>query len=295
MFQLNSLIKRNIKIFIKDKASVFFSFLSVMILLLLYFLFINNLYKDSLLNLGIDKKLETFIVTAQMMGGVLVLNTVTLSLGMLGTMVNDNYNKKTESFLVTPVSRTKITLSYVISTVLVTYVLTLVMFVITLIYILIMTGYMYSIGTILIIIGLLFVFTIISTSFMVLMVTFINSVSAFGAVSGIFGTIIGFTSGIYMPLSNFPEFLVKIASLIPFTQMTILMKKIMLEKPLKLLVEKTQIPTEGLDQIKEAFGVKELGLFGNNVNMWIIFIFITILTTFFFILSMKRISKKRVK
>lgn len=53
--------------------------------------------------------------------------------------------------------------------------------------------------------GLLGLYTFISITFMIWITTFIKSVNAFGTVSGILGTVIEFTSEIYMPLSELPE------------------------------------------------------------------------------------------
>lgn len=293
MYQIISLTKRNLKVFLKDKTAVFFSFLSIIILITLYFLFINSTFASSFEGFDINSKLKDFLITSQMMGGVLVLNTLTLSLGMLGTMVTDNYTKKTDSFLVTPVSRFKITLSYLLSTVLGTFALTLFMLLITLIYLVIVTGYIYSFLTIITIIGLLFLYTLISTTFMILLVTFIDSVNAFGAISGIFGTLVGFTSGIYMPLAILPAYIGKFSSVLPFTHMTILLKSVMLKKPFDLLVSNYNIPNDTMLEIKDGFGVLPIGILGNDLNMWFIFLFIGILTVGLFFLSLKRISKKR--
>ena len=76
MYDLISLIKRNTLTFLRDKAAVFFSFLSVIILLGLYFLFIGRQYTSGL---NMDDNLKTFLSASVMMGGVLVINTVSLA------------------------------------------------------------------------------------------------------------------------------------------------------------------------------------------------------------------------
>ena len=53
------LTKRNIKIYLRDKAAVFFSFLSIIILLALYFLFLKNAYiTDELADLLAKNEIE---------------------------------------------------------------------------------------------------------------------------------------------------------------------------------------------------------------------------------------------
>ena len=290
MYKFNNLVKTNIKIFIKDKTAVFFSLLSVIIMLSLYFLFLNNTYLDSLKDTNISQNLKSFLVTSQMMGGVLVISTITLSLGMMGNIVNDSYFNKTTSFLVTPIKRYKITLSYFVSGVIVTFILTLLMWFLTIVYVYINTGFLYNTSTIFIVTLLLLLYTLISTSIMIFVITFIKSVNAFGAFSGIFGTLIGFTSGIYMPLAILPSFMVKISSVLPFTHMTIYLKQILLKEPLKLIEE--QVSDEGIIELTKYFGTQEIGVFGLKIGLIYIFIFIIFITLITLILTMKRMSKK---
>ena len=112
MYDLMSLVKRNTLTFIRDKAAVFFSFLSVIILLALYFLFIGRQYTSGLDM--IDDNMKTFLSISVIMGGVLVINTVSLALGIMGNIITDLQYKKLDAFLVTPVKRYKIILSYTI-------------------------------------------------------------------------------------------------------------------------------------------------------------------------------------
>ena len=65
------------------------------------------------------------------MGGVLVINTVSLSLGVMGSIVTDIDTRKLDGFLVTPVKRYKIVLSYYLSSIIVTATLTIFMWLLT--------------------------------------------------------------------------------------------------------------------------------------------------------------------
>lgn len=290
MFEIKMLTKRNIKIFLRDRTAVFFSFLSVIILLSLYFLFINNTYMDSLKELPISDAQKSFLTLNQMMGGVLVINTFSLSLGMMGNMVNDLYFKKIDSFLVTPTERYKITLSYYIAAIIVTYVLSMIMWILTIIYIVAVTGYLYSFSTIIIVSLLLFLYTIVSTSIMLFLISFIKSVNAFGAIAGIFGTLIGFTSGIYMPLAILPKTMTYVSSFIPFTHMTILLKQQLLNKPISLI--ENAISIEAIETLKMVYGINEIGVIGFKVDMIIIMFGIIFISILFFLATIKRLSKK---
>lgn len=287
MYDLISLIKRNTLTFLRDKAAVFFSFLSVLILLALYFLFIGRQYTSGLDM--IDDNMKTFLSISVIMGGVLVINTVSLALGIMGNIITDLQYKKLDAFLVTPVKRYKIILSYYITAIMITSVLTLMMWFLTVLYVGISSGYWYSFLTIMKVSGLLVFYTFISATLMIFLTTILKSVNAFGALSGILGTFIGFMSGIYMPLSVLGKSMVYVASVVPFTHMTILLKQVMLKEPYALM------PGQAVEEIGVFYGTNEIGIFGQPVSMiWIMLgtLLISFLLLYF---AYRNMSKKMAK
>lgn len=287
MYDLIALIKRNTLAFLRDKTAVFFSLLSAIILLALYFLFIGRQYTSGLESFG--DNLATYLSTSVMMGGVLVINTVSLALGVMGNIINDLHYRKLDAFLVTPVKRYKIILSYFITSVLVTSALSLLMWALTIVYLGIVSGYWYSWIAIFQVSGLLVFYTFLSASLMIFLTTILKSVNAFGALSGVLGTFIGFICGIYMPLSILGKTMGYVASVFPFTHMTILLKQILLKGPYSLL------PLEVVENISVAYGTNEIGVFGQPVPMiWIMLasIFISILLLY---LAYRNMSKKMAK
>lgn len=259
MHDVISLIKRNTLTFLRDKTAVFFSFLSVIILLALYFLFIGKQYTSDLD--GVSDELKTFLSVSVIMGGVLVINTVSLALGVMGNIITDLQFKRLDAFLVTPVKRYKIVLSYYITSILVTSVLTIFMWVLTYLYVGIFSGYWYSFLTFIQVVGLIMFFTFISATLMIFLTTILKSVNAFGALSGVLGTLIGFISGIYMPLFVLGQSMVYVASIVPFTHMTILLKQVILKEPY------AELPQIVVDNLNVFYGTQEIGVFGQSVSM----------------------------
>ena len=296
MFEMISLVKRHIYKFLRDKAAVFTSLLSVIILLALYFLFIGKQYTQGLENL--DESLKLRLVIGVMMGGILVINTISLSLGVMGNLVTDIEQRKIEGFLVSPIKRYKIVLSYYLSSIIVTAALTLLMWGLTILYAGLFGNTWYPADVILLVSLLIIAYTFISTAMMVYLTTLIKSVNAFGTLAGVLGTFIGFLSGIYMPLTVLGKSMVYVASLNPFTHMAILLKKVMLEKPFielgTIFSNNPNIinPTSELDMIKSIYGAKEIGIVGMDVSLTIIFIGITVLTGLFLYLSYINMMKK---
>ncbi|HRX44402.1 MAG TPA: ABC transporter permease [Acholeplasmataceae bacterium] len=287
MNDLMSLVKRNTLAFLRDKAAVFFSFLSVIILLALYFLFIGKQYTSDLTMVSNDMKI--FLSVGVIMGGVLVINTVSLSLGVMGNIITDLQFKRLDAFLVTPVKRYKIILSYYITSIIVTVVLTLVMWFLTVLYVGIFSGYWYTFLTIIKVSGLLIFYTFISATLMIFLTTILKSVNAFGALSGVLGTFIGFISGIYMPLFVLGKSMVYVASLVPFTHMTILLKQVLLKEPYALL------PGEMVDEISGFYGTNEVGVLGQDVNLFWILLVSLLLSFLLLYFAYRNMSRKMTK
>ncbi len=287
MNDLMSLVKRNTLAFLRDKAAVFFSFLSVIILLALYFLFIGKQYTSDLTMVSDEMKI--FLSVGVIMGGVLVINTVSLSLGVMGNIITDLQFKRLDAFLVTPVKRYKIILSYYITSIIVTAVLTLIMWLLTILYVGIFSGYWYTFLTIIKVSGLLIFYTFISATLMIFLTTILKSVNAFGALSGVLGTFIGFISGIYMPLFVLGKSMVYVASVVPFTHMTILLKQVLLKEPYALL------PGEMVNEISSFYGTNEVGVLGLDVNLFWILLVSLLLSFLLLYLAYRNMSRKMTK
>jgi len=128
---------------------------------------------------------------------------------------------------------------------------------------------------------------------MVFITSFIKSINAFGAISGILGTLIGFSSGIYMPLSILPKFIQKISSLIPFTHMTIHLKRLLLSTTIEKI--KLNVSPEAYEEIIAAYGYNYVEVLGLKLDITLIFILSCIVAILLLIWSALRLTKKIIK
>ncbi len=291
MYEMTALIKRHMLRFLRDKAAVFFSFLSVLILISLYILFIGKQYTQGLEYL--DKELRTALVVGVMMGGVLVINSMSLSLGMMGNIIEDLEHHALDAFLVTPAKRRYIILSYYLAAIIVTSILSIFMWILTVIYAGVQ-GYWYPVDVMLLVPLILVLYTFISSSLMIYITTLLKSVNAFGTLSGILGTLIGFASGIYMPLVYLGETTTFVASINPFTHMAIWLKTILLKSPIDTLSHDINDPAI-MAEIKTNYGLDEIGVLGLDLPLGIIFIGIGMLAILFLYLAFKNMTKKMNK
>jgi|SRR5690554_1553571 len=292
VYEIISLVKRNIKIYLRDPLAVFFSFLSTIILMMIYILFLGNVGGDELGAILTNSEMK-FLIYSQMMAGIIVLNTLTIPLGNLGSIVTDFEQNKMDAFMITPVKRYKIILGYYFASLLITLVLSIVFWILAVIVLGLVTGIFFPFKIVVTILPIILLFVLISTSFMILLTTFIKSVNAFGAVSGIFGSLIGFISGIYIPLSSSsPQFLRNISSIIPFTHMTIWVKGILLKPSYQTIFDKTNGSQAVIDGVRDGFGANELGLLGLDVSLPILIVGAALLSLALLIYSSYRLNKR---
>lgn len=262
------LTKRNCLLFLRSKQVVFSSLLSSIILIALYFLFIANLYSQGFneqLGSNLTSSQINSLIYMQMIMGVLVINSVSLSTGMFTFMARDFETQKTNSFLLTKTKPFQITLSYLISALIVSFLLNFFTLIVSVILIGAITGVWLGGGAFFSIFGVLIITTIIGCAVMLLITSLVRSSVAIGVISGFLGTILGFLCGIYMPYSNMGKGAVYVGSLIPFTHLTIWLKQIALGD----IFNQFGIPTEMQNSILEQwFSAGNVGLCGANIPLW---------------------------
>ena len=95
MNTVNSLIKRNVKLFFKDKGMFLVSLITPVILLVLYVTFLKNVYKESFmagLPEWISEKLVDSLVGGQLISSILSVSAVTVAFCSNMLMVQDKAN-----------------------------------------------------------------------------------------------------------------------------------------------------------------------------------------------------------
>lgn len=280
MNDIITLLKRHIKNYLRDKASVFFSFLSVIILLAIYMLFLGKQFSDLPMLTSIQK---AYFSLGYIMGGVLVVNTVTLSLGVIGTYVIDIEQKKIDGFFVTPLKRYKYIVSYYIATTLVTLVFSLLMLFAVVVYLGLTTTVWYPLTSILSFALIVTLYVFISSPIMIFIASFLKSNNALGAVASIVGTAIGFISGIYIPLTMLDSVTQSIAALLPFSHMTVYLRKILIGNDIIAL-----LPEEAIN----GFALIDLKLFNYSIPTGVALALSTALAFALLIVAYFKVNKK---
>ena len=226
---------RNIKVYIRDRMSVFFSFLSVLIIIGLYALFLGRVQTDGIRGSAGSLPGIRWLVDSWIIAGLLSVNAVTVSLGVLGTMVFDREYGRLSDFIVAPASRTGIVVSYLISALVIGLVLTLVAFAAGELYIVAAGGSLLPPLGILKVTGLLALSVLSSSSIMFLLASLLASGSAFGVLSTLLGTLIGFITGVYVPMGILPDAVQRFVALVPFSHSAALLRQELCRGPMSLV------------------------------------------------------------
>lgn len=232
-YSLGNLIKRNMKVFFRDKVSVFFSFMSIIIIIMLYALFLGNIQVDAVKQSAGDIEGIRFLVDSWIMAGIIAISTVTISLGALGTMVDDQHKKILRDFVVAPIKKSRIVASYIVSTLIITIIVSIFTFVIAEGYIFISGGELVSLTQLLKILGILLLCIFSSACIMFFIASFIKTTNAFATLSTIVGTMIGFLAGIYVPMGVLPNAVQTVIKFVPISHGAVLLRQILMEKPLE--------------------------------------------------------------
>lgn len=224
------LIKRNLLLFFRQKSNVFFSLLGVLIIIGLYVLFLGDLMVTSMEEL----KGARFLMDSWIMAGVLAITPVTTSLGAMATIVEDKKNQIHKDFISSPLKRSKLASGYILSGFFISLILTFITFVFAELYIVAYGGELLSIEAAIKVIVLIIFTTAASSLMMYYIVSWFKSIHAFTTASTIVGTLIGFLTGIYIPIGNLPDFVQMIVKLFPPSHAGVLFRTIMMEQAEKV-------------------------------------------------------------
>lgn len=222
---------RNIKVYFRDKTSVFFSLLSVFIIIGLYALFLGKVWTGSLEGLVPNPEQ---LMDSWLMAGILSVISFTTTMGAFGTMVDDKVKKIFKDFSASPLKRTSLVGGYILSSYVIGILMSLVAFILLDAYLWLADGYLIGFLTSLEVFGLIFLSTLANTSIVFFITSLFKTQTAFATASTVVGTVIGFLAGIYMPIGNFPTAVQLIVKLVPVSHSAALFRRIIMNEPLAI-------------------------------------------------------------
>lgn len=292
MFEL---ISRNRKVYTRDRLAFLMSFLSVIILILVYQVFLGQIQIDAIKEaLGSDTASSDTIkmVNYWLISGLTTIISMTSTLGAFGVMVSDKEKKLSEDFKVSPISNFKVELSYAIFAILFGIILTMFSCVFA---IGIFNGLSslldYSVMDYLKIFGIVSLSTVLSAAIVLPILAFIRTSSAFTTLSTIVGTFIGFISGVYLSIGSVGKTLQQVMTWFPMTQVNALLKQVLMKDSIAQVFDSA--PSSVVNEYKESYGVVLQNVSGDHLSnqfmlIYISLIIVSLLTLYFFIKKVKK-------
>lgn len=269
-----ALIKRNIKLFFKDKGMFFTSLITPAILLVLYATFLGNVYRDSFTsNLPGTVKLSESVINglvgAQLISSILAVSCVTVAFCSNFLMVQDKANGTVKDLRISPVKSATLSLSYYVATLASTLMICFAAAAICLVYVAIVGWYMSFVDVLLLLVDILLL-VLFGTALSSIINFFLSSQGQISAVGTIISSGYGFICGAYMPISSFGDGLQKVISFLPGTYGTSLVRNHAMRGALDEM-SKQGIPNEVIEQLKDALDCN-LYFLGTQVQPYAMYI-----------------------
>lgn len=215
MREVYCLVKRNVLVFVRDYSAVFFSVLSMLIVLGLMVIFLGGMNSEAVVNaleefggardVVKDKANAKYLIQMWTLAGILVVNSVTISLTVMGGMVQDEARGRLASFYVTPVARIKIALGYVVAAWVIASVMCMLTLLVGEIYMVLQGHPVLPIVDWIRVFGMIMLNAFVYASLGYLLALFVRSESGWSGLLTIIGTLVGFLGAIYLPMSQLPE------------------------------------------------------------------------------------------
>lgn len=267
------LVKRETKIFLSDKAGVFFSLLAPLIVLFLYVMFLGdvqmNALESALQGLPVEHDVMRAFVDGWMLAGVLSTSCITVSFSAQSLMIADRETGVNADMLTSPVNRGVLRLGYLAYTLAVTAAICFVVLAIALVYLAI-SGWYLSVGDVFELFGVLLASVASAAMLSNLICMALRTQSAHSVFVGIMSAAIGFLIGAYMPLSAFPKAIQYIVLFIPGTYSACVFRDVFMRGALAKIAETVPAAADG---VADGFSMTLDG-FGTTLHAgdaWLIF------------------------
>ena len=279
MVTLNNLIKRNVKLFFKDKGMLFTSLITPLILLVLYITFLGNVYKSSFTTnipefIKIEDSLINGLVGGQLVSSLLSVSCITVAFCSNFLMVQDKVSGVKKDLDITPVKKSTLALSYYVSTFISTFIICIIAMLGGFIY-LACIGWYLSFGDILFIILDIFLLVLFGTALSSIINYFLTSQGQISAVGTIVSACYGFICGAYMPISQFSPFLQKALSFLPGTYGTSLFRNHCINGVFREM-SNNYYPSELINGFRDTVDCN-VYFFGNKVDVLPMYLYILLI------------------
>lgn len=262
------LMKRNIKLFFKDKGMFFTSLITPAILLVLYATFLGNVYRDSFVTnlpntIALSDNLIEGLVGGQLISSLLAVSCVTVAFCSNFLMVQDKANGCIKDLRISPMSPSMLSISYYVATLFSTLLICYVATGICLAYVAVVGWYM-SVSDVICLLLDVMLLVLFGTALSSIINFFLSTQGQISAVGTVISAGYGFICGAYMPISSFGTGLQKVLSFFPGTYGTALVRNHAMQGALSAM-QNEGMPAEVIKSVKDSLDCN-LYFFGDQVS-----------------------------
>ena len=228
MTAVKAMLRRNVKLFFKDKGMFFTSLITPMILLVLYATFLANVYRDSFLSgmpagITLAEDILDGLVGGQLVSSILAVSCVTVAFCSNFLMVQDRANGTARDLGMCPVKPAVLSVSYYGATLISTGIICFAAMAACLGYVAVTGWYLSAMDVVSMALDVL-VLVLFGTALSSVVNFFLSTQGQISAVGSIVSAGYGFICGAYMPVSSFGSGLQKVVYFLPGTYGTSLLR-----------------------------------------------------------------------
>lgn len=244
---------RNLKRYSRDKGALFFSFLSVFIVVGLYVFFLADMQINMIKTAIGDVEYVDQVICTWILGGVLCIPAVSVPLILLTFKVEDVVEGVQDDLYVTPVKRTHIMFGYVLAALAAGLVMTFLTLVLGELYIFLKGGTLLSLSAALKVMGIITLTILAFSGLSFFVVQPLKSTSSVMVVNTILNTLIGFLAGLYVPIGFLSEGIGNVIKWFPLAHAAALLRQIIMEGAMEQAFQSA--PAEAVTALRADYGV----------------------------------------
>ena len=217
-----ALIKRNFLLYFRNRSGVILSLFGAIIPFVLYIVFLKNNYKDH----------SSQLMDLWLIGGVLAVTGLTTTLAAFSRQVEDRERKVTDDLFITDLGPWGLQLSYLVSSVLIGFLMQVIMFAFMLSYFTLADNISFEWGILPYLVLLMILNSLLATLINALIVQCFKSVDSLGKLATVVGATSGFLVGTYIPIGTLPNMAQNLMKLTPSNYMTSLFRQVLMKESL---------------------------------------------------------------
>lgn len=287
------LLKRNLKTHFRNRASVIFSIIAVLIAFFVCAVFLE----DSMINQVLrdapqmDRESCRWLIECWIMAGLVSMTPVTASCGVFAIMISDSEKKIIKDFKSAPLKKYDYPLAMVLCAAVAGFLISLVIMALYTGYIYLIAGEGFSAVQLVKTAGIALLTSVTGCCVHGFLLTYIKTLGGFSNYSTFLGTNIGFFNAIYLPMGSLPAFLRDVVKIVPYGHAAPIMRSILMEKPLEKVF--AGAGPDALSGFRKYFGVDFYLFDKTQISYAASMIYMVVFAVICFILFMMRYNAKR--